>query len=112
MSDRIPLSEPQFRTAADVFDYCEELRKLALAIATSLDFAQGELAAVLADVGTPMASSRALLVSRHLGHAADAQREIAKSARRTITSFRRHFSAEIEAANRPKRRDFEFTGGA
>ncbi|GIG67309.1 plasmid transfer protein TraA [Phytomonospora endophytica] len=103
--------DDEFESAAAVREYCDKVRAVTHRMGVELSIASEELNAALREIpGNVLAFGldtryRAKQVSKHLEHAADAQKECAAAAVRTYAAFRRHFRGELELANgkQPKR---------
>ena len=107
------LGEPHFLSTSQVRDYCENGRKLIRPLANELRIASEELKAALKEIPgqSPFllgadSKVRAVIVARHLEHAAEGVEATCAGLIRTWLSFEKHFLQE----HKTRKRAFDLKG--
>lgn len=101
------LGEPVFTKTSEIRDYCENGRKLIRPLANEFRIASEELKAALKEIPgrSPYllgadSKVRAMIVARHLEHAAEGVDAAVAGLIRTWLSFEKHFLQEHKTSKR------------
>lgn len=107
------LGEPVFTKTSEIRDYCENGRKLIRPLANEFRIASEELKAALKEIPgqSPWllgadSKVRAMIVARHLEHAAEGVDATCAGLIRTWLSFEKHFLQE----HKTRKRAFDIKG--